>query len=138
MHSTDSEADIGSDVWAAALIELEGRYSKPIFQMWLRPMRVVGFSASSIELSVQTKFARDWAENRLKDDIARTLEVVALGSPVEVSFKVAPRSSSTGIGPGRRLFASDDHTLGNGNRRTAEYRTQGAEPSHHAQSPQHV
>lgn len=93
MHSTGSDSDIGSDVWAAALMELESRYSKPIFQMWLRPMRVVSFGGSTIELSVQTKFARDWAENRLKDDIAQTLESL-LGSAVEVSFTVSPEAGT--------------------------------------------
>jgi chromosomal replication initiator protein len=96
MESGDSEAEIGGDIWAAALTELEGRYSKPIFQMWLRPMRVISFNGSSIELSVQTKFARDWAENRLKGEIAETLAAL-LGSPVEVLFTVgaAPEAPAT-------------------------------------------
>jgi chromosomal replication initiator protein len=93
MHMASEETDVSSELWTAALADLEGRYSKPIFQMWLRPMRVLAFNGSMMELGVQTKFARDWAENRLKDDIANTLAGL-LGSPIEVIFTVAPDSSA--------------------------------------------
>ncbi len=102
MQSTGSESEIGNEVWAAALTELEDRYSKPIFQMWLRPMRVVNFSGSTIELSVQTKFARDWAENRLKDDLAHTLETL-LGTPIEVNFTVAADPTNAQAAPTKNI-----------------------------------
>lgn len=96
MHGTSEETEVSGELWIAVLEELEKRYSKPIFQMWLRPMRVLAFHGTSIELSVQTKFARDWAENRLKDDIAQTLKGL-LGSPIEVNFSVAPEANASGL-----------------------------------------
>lgn len=103
MHVSSEESDVSNELWIAALAELEHRYSKPLFQMWLRPMRVLAFSGTEIELGVQTKFARDWAENHLKDEISQTLAGLT-GAPVEVRFTVA-RSENAAPAPAAVLEA---------------------------------
>ncbi len=41
MHSTSTTATAPQDLWTAALERLEPRYNKPVFEMWLKPMRLV-------------------------------------------------------------------------------------------------
>ncbi|HEV3157689.1 MAG TPA: chromosomal replication initiator protein DnaA [Candidatus Baltobacteraceae bacterium] len=77
-----------SDLWATALLALERKYSKPIFEMWLKPMRMIGADDGAVVLAVQSPFARDWIENRLKAEIVETLAEIA-GEPVEVRFIVS-------------------------------------------------
>ena len=79
---------VSNELWSAALAALERKYSKPIFEMWLKPMRPVAMSDEEIVLSVQSPFARDWVENRLKGDISDVLTEL-LGATIALRFVVA-------------------------------------------------
>ncbi len=81
------ESGVSNELWNAALASLERRYSKPIFEMWLRPIRPIAMSDVEIVLSVQSPFARDWVENRLKIDISDVLTEL-LGATIALRFVV--------------------------------------------------
>ena len=94
-----------TDLWAAALERLEPRYNKPVFEMWLKPMRLVELTPDGIVLAVNTTFARDWVENRLKADIVAVLHEI-LGPEIALSVVVDPTTDrarrNVGAGaPGR-------------------------------------
>ena len=74
-------------LWQSCLGELENRFSKPIFEMWIKPMRVERLATDEVTLTVQNAFAKDWAENRLKSTIVATLAEI-IGSPISVRFVV--------------------------------------------------
>jgi chromosomal replication initiator protein len=78
-----------TDLWAAALERLEPRYNKPVFEMWLKPMRLVELTPDGIVLAVNTTFARDWVENRLKSDIVAVLHEI-LGAEITLRVVVDP------------------------------------------------
>ncbi len=86
------ELGVSNELWHAALAALERKYSKPIFEMWLKPIRPVAMSDAEIVLSVQSPFARDWVENRLKGDISEVLTEL-LGATIALRFVVAPESA---------------------------------------------
>jgi chromosomal replication initiator protein len=96
--------DISNELWQSALTALERKFSKPIFEMWIKPLRLVSLSGNELLLAVQNNFARDWVENRLKGQIAEVLSEI-FGAGVQVSFTVAesgdalPASSGTGAAP---------------------------------------
>jgi chromosomal replication initiator protein len=96
MAQAIGENGISNELWDAALAALERKYSKPIFKMWLKPMRPISMSDSEIVLTVQSPFARDWVENRLKNDISEVLAEL-LGATVALRFVVVegPRSDET-------------------------------------------
>jgi chromosomal replication initiator protein len=77
----------GEYLWQSCLGELENRFSKPIFEMWIKPMRVERLSTDEVTLTVQNAFAKDWAENRLKSTIVATLAEI-IGSPISVRFVI--------------------------------------------------
>ena len=83
---------ISNELWNAALASLERKYSKPIFEMWLKPIRPLAMSESEIVLAVQSPFARDWVENRLKVDISDVLTEL-LGATLALRFVVAPEAT---------------------------------------------
>jgi chromosomal replication initiator protein len=84
-----------AELWSAALDALERKYSKPIFEMWLKPMRLVELGAAEIVLSVHSNFARDWVENRLKNDIAHVMHDL-LGETIPLRFVVADNPDGAG------------------------------------------
>ncbi|MBV8602635.1 MAG: chromosomal replication initiator protein DnaA [Candidatus Eremiobacteraeota bacterium] len=88
MSSLVDRSGTGTELWSSALESLERKYSKPVYEMWLRPIRPVSVSGSRIVLAVATPFARDWVENRLRPHIVEALRGL-LGYEIEVSFVVA-------------------------------------------------
>jgi chromosomal replication initiator protein len=79
--------DISSDLWQSALGALERKFSKPIFEMWIKPLRLVSLSGDELRLAVQNNFARDWVENRLKGQIAEVLAEI-FGAGLQLQFIV--------------------------------------------------
>jgi chromosomal replication initiator protein len=74
-------------LWQSCLSALENRFTKPIFETWIKPMRVSRMTPDEITLTVQNAFAKDWAENRLKSTILGTLTDI-MGAPMNVRFIV--------------------------------------------------
>jgi len=74
-------------LWQSCLSALENRFTKPIFETWIKPMRVQRMTTDEITLAVQNAFAKDWAENRLKVTILGTLTEI-MGAPMNVRFVV--------------------------------------------------
>jgi chromosomal replication initiator protein len=93
MSSLVDRGVTGSELWTSALESLERKYSKPVYEMWLRPIRPVSVTGSEIVLAVATPFARDWVENRLRPHIVEALRGL-LGYEIEVNFVVAPDEES--------------------------------------------
>ena len=117
------QTGVGRDLWATALEALERRYSKPVFEMWLKPMRFVSANGSEIVLAVPNSFARDWVENRLKADISEVL-VGLLGCEISLRFVVAAdgETDEPDLPPARdhhagRPSPADEVRLGNLNPR---------------------
>ncbi|MEO9170099.1 MAG: chromosomal replication initiator protein DnaA [Candidatus Baltobacteraceae bacterium] len=81
-------SDISNELWSSALEALERKFSKPIFEMWIKPIRLVSVHGGELLLSVQSNFARDWVENRLKGQIADVLTEV-FGAVLDLHFTVA-------------------------------------------------
>jgi chromosomal replication initiator protein len=94
-----------AELWNAALEQLERKYSKPIFEMWLKPMRLVELGTSEIVLSVHSNFARDWVENRLKNDIAHVMNGL-LGEAIALRFIVADNGETSTEGRSAGAAAS--------------------------------
>ncbi len=74
-------------LWQSCLGALENRFTKPIFETWIKPMRVTRMTPDEITLTVQNAFAKDWAENRLKSTILGTLTEI-MGAPMNVRFVI--------------------------------------------------
>jgi chromosomal replication initiator protein len=93
-----TQTGVSNELWNAALAALEPKYSKPVFEMWLKPMRPIAMSDVEIVLSVQSPFARDWVENRLKADISSVLAEL-LGATLDLRFVVAEEAAVSGEDP---------------------------------------
>jgi chromosomal replication initiator protein len=86
-------SDVSNELWQSALDALERKFSKPIFEMWIKPIRLVSLDGDALILSVQSNFAKDWVENRLKTQIAEVLSGV-FGGTVELQFTVAEAAAN--------------------------------------------
>lgn len=92
--SNDKNNLTPSEVWQAALGELELQLAKPTFDVWLRRTHVVAHEDGLFTIGAPTAFARDWLENRLRTVVKRTLSRVA-GRQVDVNFIVSQKRADT-------------------------------------------
>ena len=79
----------GESVWEACLNILERKFSTPVFETWLKPMRVEALTTEEFCLKVPNKFAKEWVEGRLKPAIQGVVAEL-LGHPIGIRFVVDP------------------------------------------------
>jgi chromosomal replication initiator protein len=94
-------SDVSNELWRSVLATLERSFSKPVFEMWIKPMRFVGYRDNELHLAVHSKFAREWVGTKLQAQIIEVLRE-ALGAALELRLSVAdsadpaPAASSSG------------------------------------------
>ena len=117
--------DVSNQLWQSALTALERKFSKPIFEMWIKPLRLVSLTGDELLLAVQNNFARDWVENRLKQQIVEVLAEI-FGTSVQLQFIIVPEAAESpaegtapaaGAGAGPTLRPAGDFRPGNLNTR---------------------
>lgn len=59
-------SDISNELWQSALDTLERTFSKPVFEMWIKPIRFISFHGNELHLAVHSKFAQDWVGTKLR------------------------------------------------------------------------
>jgi len=86
--------DISNELWQSALSALERRFSKPIYETWIKPMRLVSLDGNQLVLTVQNNFCRDWVENRLKTQIVEIL-TETFGTAFDLQFVIMEQAGET-------------------------------------------
>jgi chromosomal replication initiator protein len=81
-------SQLSNELWQAALETLERTFSKPVFQMWIRPMRFVSYHDNELHLTVHSKFAREWVGSKLQPQMMAVLREL-FGHSVELRLSVA-------------------------------------------------
>ncbi len=89
-------SDVSNELWQSALGTLERSFSKPVFEMWIKPMRFVSFHGSELHLAVHSKFAREWVGTKLQSQIIDVLREV-FGSDLELRLSVAEPGESAAM-----------------------------------------
>ncbi len=80
--------------WEQVSNKLKSLYGEAIFKSWLKPLRFVSSNQNKVQLSVPTRFMREWISSHYADDIHRlwqeqqaaegyTLEIIVQQSPVQ-------------------------------------------------------
>jgi chromosomal replication initiator protein len=87
--------DTSNELWRSALETLERNFSKPVFEMWIKPMRFVSYHNDELHLAVHSKFAREWVGSKLQSQILDVLREV-FGASLELRLSVAEAGSEPG------------------------------------------
>jgi chromosomal replication initiator protein len=92
-------SDISNELWQSALGMLERSFSKPVFEMWIKPMRFVSYHGNELHVTVHSNFARDWVGTKLKSQVVGVLREV-FGTDLELRLSVAePGNPAQGAAP---------------------------------------
>jgi chromosomal replication initiator protein len=110
---------ISSEFWQTVLAAMERKFSKPVFEMWIKPIRLLSLEGNDLTLGVHNAFAREWCENRFKDSIAEALHEV-LQVPLTLHFVICepqPGDVPTSVASAQGLARSEEFHVGNLNGR---------------------
>src|ERR1700722_14316067 len=91
-------SDISNELWQSALGILEANFSKPVFEMWIKPMRFVSYQGNELHLAVHSKFAREWVGTKLQPHILDVLGEV-FGTDLELRLSVHEPNDPSGAPP---------------------------------------
>ena len=91
-------SDISNELWQSALETLERTFSKPVFEMWIKPMRFISFHGNEMHLAVHSKFAQDWIGSKLRAQMIDVLSEL-FGTSVELRLSVADPVENPRTGP---------------------------------------
>jgi chromosomal replication initiator protein len=109
--------DISSEFWQTVLGAMERKFSKPVFEMWIKPIRLLSLEGNDLTLGVQNAFALKWCEDRYKDNIAEALHEV-LQVPVTLHFVICdPPETEASAVAAPPLRPSEEFHVGNLNGR---------------------
>ncbi len=95
------------ELWQTALEALERHFSKPVFGMWIKPMRLISLEGNELSLTVHSKFACEWADSRLKNQMGKVLADI-FGEEVHLHFSVAEGAETNAAATEMLPFDSDD------------------------------
>src|SRR5579875_1547410 len=76
-------SELTNELWQAALGTLERTFSKPVFEMWIKPMRFVSYESNELHLLAHTKFAKEWVGTKLQPQMIDVLREL-FGSDLEL------------------------------------------------------
>ena len=80
--------ETASQLWAAALGQLQIEIPRPNFETWLKDTQAVSLESETLLVVTPSAFAAEMLERRLASTIARAVERVAK-RPLAVEFQVA-------------------------------------------------
>ena len=85
--------------WDSVVNRLRVEVGEAAFQSWLKPMRIRNFSDGSVEISVPTRFMRDWAAAHYRDRLielwqTENSEVNAVEIVVQADIEAAKETES--------------------------------------------
>src|SRR5215475_13391 len=93
-------SDISNELWQSALDTLERTFSKPVFEMWIKPIRFISLHGNELHLAVHSKFAQDWVGSKLRPQMIGVLSEL-FGTSVELRLSVAePSEGARGVPAG--------------------------------------
>src|ERR1700688_4365073 len=109
-------SDISHELWQSALDTLERTFSKPVFEMWIKPIRFVSFHGNELHLAVHSKFAEDWIGSKLRPQMIGVLSEL-FGTSVELRLSVADPVEATRTGAAFAARPLEDFRTANLNAR---------------------
>ena len=83
-----TNSDVSNELWQAALATLEHTFSKPVFEMWIKPIRFISLHGNELHLAVHSKFAQDWVGSKLRAQMIGVLSEL-FSTDVELRLSVA-------------------------------------------------
>lgn len=91
--------DVLTLAWERISEKLKGLYGDAVFRSWLKPLRYIGHSSSNIQLSLPTRFMREWVSSHYGDDIRNFWRQEKGAEGLSVEFVVGSLPATSVVQP---------------------------------------
>lgn len=101
-----------SSLWERVYLDFRGEFGEAVFRSWLKPLSLQAYYHGTLEVSVPTRFMRDWIQSHYADrilemcmtqnDEVRRLQVVVVQGALPLEDPV-PASSSIDAAPAAKV-----------------------------------
>jgi len=85
--------DVLSASWERISDKLKALYGDAVFRSWLKPLRFAGTNNNKIQLSVPTRFMREWITSHYGDDIRNFWQLESEAQSLEIEFVVGAQTA---------------------------------------------
>jgi chromosomal replication initiator protein len=81
------------EIWIKNLSKIAEKVGESIFELWFKPMRLMGLKDKVLTIGIPNRFFREWIEDSYPSMISETVEGIA-GYPVSVKYKVIEKEDA--------------------------------------------
>lgn len=81
------------EIWEKGLSIIEEKIGSNIFELWIRPIKLLQIKEQQINLEVPNRFFKEWIEDYYPTLINEVLEGI-LGHPVTLKYKIAEKQNA--------------------------------------------
>ena len=82
-----------TDIWTEALRGLQPRLGSETYELWLRPLHVLGIEGQRLRLGAPSSFMKEWFENHYREAVLEEIHA-RTGERYEIELEVAPPPKS--------------------------------------------
>ncbi|MFW0776933.1 MAG: chromosomal replication initiator protein DnaA [Rickettsiales bacterium] len=87
--------DVLGQVWTEISEKLKELYGEAVFKSWLKPLRYIGNNNNTIQISVPTRFMREWVTSHYGDDIQNLWQQKKEAEGMGLEFVVVQQSADS-------------------------------------------
>lgn len=81
------------EIWEKSLSAIEEKIGSNIFELWIRPIKLLQIKEQQVTLEVPNRFFKEWIEDYYPTLINEVLERI-LGHPVTLKYKIAEKQDA--------------------------------------------
>ncbi len=81
------------EIWNKNLLEIAKKVGDNLFELWFKPMRLIGFKDKVMTIGIPNRFFREWIEDYYPTIVNETAEVI-IGYPVSVKYRIIEKEDA--------------------------------------------
>ncbi len=86
-----------SELWLKALETLQHDFDRPLFERWLKPIKIKELRDNQVVLTVRDEFFKSWVMDHYQDKIYSALKNLLNNPHIEISFQIHENTASDPI-----------------------------------------
>ena len=81
------------EIWNKNLLEIAKKVGESLFELWFKPMRLMGLKDKVMTIGIPNRFFREWVEDYYPTIVNETVESI-IGYPVSVKYKIIEKEDA--------------------------------------------
>ncbi len=79
-----------NEIWDKTLKEIEGRVGSGVFDLWFKPMKLIGLEDTIVNIEIPNRFFKEWIEDFYPDIIEGVISDI-VKQPLKIEYNIAKK-----------------------------------------------